>query len=536
MTMHILRLTILCSLLFSSYGCSDPTPDIDATVTVNQAGPSNDFTVDDDTRGSPDTAAEQPGAPADDIALSSEDEKALDDYIQTNLLPGTWTEDLDFMVKRRLIRVLTVYGIGRYYLDGAQEKGLTYEIVKKFEQHLNDQAKTGHTKIHVVFIPMARDQLIPALLAGKGDLIVAGMSITPQRKQEVDFSIPSSKPIDEIMVTGPAAETLNKIEDLSGKTVFLRHSSSYRESVDALNKRLVENGQEKVNIADVSELLEDDDLIEMVNSGLLPWAIVDGYKTQLWDNVFDELTVRDDLVFRSGGRIAWAMRKDSPKLMDSTNAFLKKNRQGTLMGNILSNRYIRDYDWAANALAQQDYSRFEKLRDIFQKYGQQYGLDYLMIAAQGYQESRLDQSVRSSAGAVGVMQLLPSTAKDKSVGIPNIHDVDANIHAGVKYMSYLRERYFSDPKIDERNQTLLALGAYNAGPSRMINLRRKAEKQGYDPNVWFDNVEMIAAQDIGRETVQYVANIYKYYVSYSLSIQQILLRERAKEDIMKDAE
>jgi membrane-bound lytic murein transglycosylase MltF len=198
---------------------------------------------------------------------------------------------------------------------------------------------------------------------------------------------------------------------------------------------------------------------------------------------------------------------------------------------VLRNRYIRDFDWAANALDAEDYKRFSDLEEIFRKYGEQYGVDYTLAAAQGYQESRLDQSVRSGAGAVGVMQLLPSTADDPNVNVQDIREVEANIHAGIKYLDYLKSRYFDDPEIDDLNKTLLALAAYNAGPSRMINLRSKAEKAGYNPNLWFDNVEVIAAQEIGRETVQYVANIYKYYLSYRMVAMQQLQHQAARERV-----
>lgn len=442
----------------------------------------------------------------------------------------TRTGDLDTLVESRAVRVLTVYSPGHYYLDNGDEKGIVAEMATRFEDALNKQLDRGHLRVHVVVIPVARDQLVPSLLAGKGDIISANLSITPQRQELVDFSIPSTKPLSEILITGPSAPAVSSIDDLSGKTVFLRRSSSYYESVELLNERLASEGKAPVKIELISELLEDDDLIEMVDGGLMPWAIVDDYKVQLWDGVFTNLTVRDDIVFREGGRIAWAFRKESPKLAEAVNAFLRKNREGTLIGNVLRNRYIRDFDWAANALNKDDYERLQALIDIFKKYGEQYEIEYLMAAAQGYQESRLDQSVRSHAGAVGIMQLLPSTAKDPKVDIPNIHEVDANIEAGMKYLDYLRTRYFDDPAIDSRNQLLLALGAYNAGPARMISLRRKAEQQGYDPNVWFDNVEIIAANEIGRETVQYVANIFKYYLAYSMSLHQQMEHSAARDE------
>ena len=440
--------------------------------------------------------------------------------------------DLDMMEESRVIRMLTVYGPGRYHLDGANAEGLVAEMASLFEKFINKHLGNGSLRTHVVVIPVARDELIPALLAGKGDIVSASLTITPERAEEVDFSIPTSKPLSEILVTGPSAPALESIDGLSGQTLFLRESSSYRESVEALNQRFAAANKAPVNIHYMSELLEDDDLIEMVNAGLLPWAIVDEYKPQLWEGVFNELVVRDDIVFREGGQLGWAMRKNSPKLEAAVNAFLKKNREGTLIGNVLRNRYIRDYDYAyaANALGSEEYTRFRELQTLFRDYGEEYGVDYLLAAAQGYQESRLDQSVRSHAGAIGVMQLLPTTAADPKVGITNIHEVEANIHAGIKYLNYLRNRYFDDPAISRQDQTFLALAAYNAGPSRMINLRAKAEKAGYDPNRWFDNVEVIAAREIGGETVQYVANIYKYYLSYRMVAMQELNRLEARED------
>lgn len=442
--------------------------------------------------------------------------------------PESWVGDFDVMEKRRVIRLLTVYSPGRYYLVDGQEKGLVKEMAMRFEQFVNKRLERNNVKVYVAVIPVARNQLIPSLLGGYGDIVSASLSITQERGKVVDFSIPVSKPLSEILVTGPTAERLESIDDLSGKTIYVRHSSSYRESVEELNKRFVAEGREPARIEAVSEYLEDDDLIEMVDKGLLPWIIVDDYKLQLWDGVFTNVSARKDIVFREGGRIAWAFRNDSPKLAKMVNDFLKKNREGTLVGNVLKNRYIRDFDWAANALDNDDFARFLELEGVFQKYGERYAVDYLVAAAQGYQESRLDQNARSDAGAIGIMQLLPSTAKDKNVGINNIHEVEANIHAGIKYLDFLRNRYFSDQGIDPRNQTLLALAAYNAGPSRMINLRNKAAKLGYNPNIWFDNVELVAAREIGRETVQYVANIYKYYLAYRYSIEQQARHQEAR--------
>ncbi len=421
--------------------------------------------------------------------------------------------DLDTMVERRTIRVLTVYGPGRYFLEDGP-RGIVQEYADKLQKVVNEAFKTGLLTVQVVVIPVARDQLFAALQAGYGDIVMAGTTVTDNRQAAVDFTNPVSKPLKELLITGPSAPRLGSLADLSGKTVYLRLSSSYTESVRALSQKLVEQGQAPIRIEAVDESLEDEDLIEMVDTGLLPWAVVDDYKPQMWREVFTRVTVRDDLVLREGARLAWAIRPDSPQLKTFLNTFVKDNREGTLFGNIIRNRYIRDFDWAENAVGAEELGRYRKLSALFRKYGTDYGMDPTLLAAQGFQESRLDQSVRSHMGAVGVMQLLPSTAEDKNVAIPNIDELEPNIEAGAKYMAFLKERYFSGPDLDELNGSLLALASYNAGPGRIRRLRREAGERGYDPNLWFDNVEVIVAEQVGRETVQYVSNIFKYYLTY----------------------
>ena len=165
--------------------------------------------------------------------------------------------------------------------------------------------------------------------------------------------------------------------------------------------------------------------------------------------------------------------------------------------------------------------KFDETAHLFQEYGDRYAFDWLMVMSQAYQESRLDQSLRSHAGAIGVMQLLPSTAKDKNVNVGDITELENNIHAGNKYLRFIRDRYFESEPMDDLNKTLFAFASYNAGPARVSRLRTEAEQQGLDPNVWFDNVESVAAQRIGRETVDYVSNIYKYWIAYRLSREQL---------------
>ena len=168
--------------------------------------------------------------------------------------------------------------------------------------------------------------------------------------------------------------------------------------------------------------------------------------------------------------------------------------------------------------------------DIFKKYGNKYSFDYLMVAAQGYQESQLNQNKKSPRGAVGVMQLLPATAAARPIEVTGVDkDPDANIKAGTLYLRYLRDSYVNDPAVNDINQMLMTLAAYNAGPGNLKAFRQIARDQGLNPNIWFNNVEYGAARKVGRETVQYVSNIYKYYLAYKLITEREAEQKAARE-------
>ncbi|MDH4003056.1 MAG: transporter substrate-binding domain-containing protein, partial [Xanthomonadales bacterium] len=293
------------------------------------------------------------------------DIKELETEIGFNVYDERWTGDLDEMETQRMIRVLTVYGLGRYFLDSGRPKGLTYELFSAFENFVNERMDKGHLRVHVVFIPVGRDELFTSLIEGRGDIAAAGLTITPEREAIVDFTMPLSRELSEVLVTGPSAPDIESIDDLSGKTIYVRASSSYRASLDNLNERFRNEGKPEVVLQDASEDLEDEDLLEMVNAGLLDWLVVDDDKARIWVDVFDQLTMREDIVFRSGGRIGVAVRPDSPKLLAELNEFMKSYKEGTLHGNLLINRYYKNFDWAKNALAASDYQRFLDVADIF---------------------------------------------------------------------------------------------------------------------------------------------------------------------------
>ena len=365
-------------------------------------------------------------------------------------------------------------------------------------------------------------------MAGLGDIAAGNLTITAERKKLVDFTDPGLVNVEEIIVAGPHAPVLPSIFDLSGLEISVRKSSSYYESLQALNQTLVSIGKKPVRITVADEYLEDEDLLEMVNAGLMPMLVIDSHKGLFWAKILKHITLYKNIRLRTGGQVAWAIRKNSPLLKKNINRFVKTIKKGTLLGNILFQRYLENTQYIRNNLSERALQRYEHTITLFKKYAVQYDFPYLLLTALAFQESGLDQSKRSHAGAIGIMQVLPSTAADRHVRIKNINRIENNIHAGTRYLRFMADRYFSDPALSPLNRDLLTIAAYNAGPARVARLRKEAARQGLDPNVWFNNVEVIAAARIGRETVQYVRNIYKYYLAYGYIMKKKKLKKVGK--------
>ncbi len=437
-----------------------------------------------------------------------------------------FTGDLDGMVERRLIRIAAPFNRTFYFLDGGVERGLSYDYAKLFEKSLNEQLGSGHPGVHIVILPMPRDALLPALNDGLADMAVAQLTITPERLRIADFTIPTRANVNEIWVSGPGSVQSNSPDAFSGRQVFVRKSSSYFQSLQLLNNRLTAAGKPSVDIREAPENLEDDDLLEMVSAGLIPATVTDDYLAQFWKRIFPGLVLSEAAPLRTGGQLAVAVRKSSPQLKGELDSFIQANGLDTTLGAILNKRYLKDADYVRSAAAGEERRKFLAVVDLFRKYGRQYDFDYLLMAAQGYQESRLDQGAKSHVGAIGVMQLMPATGEEQKVG--DIRQIEPNIHGGVKYMRFIRDRYFGDEPITAINKGLFAFASYNAGPGRIQQLRKEAAARGLDPNIWFGNVEQVAADRVGSEPVTYVSNIYKYYIAYRLITQEEAERQKTK--------
>ena len=435
--------------------------------------------------------------------------------LSIELKSAVWTGDLDALTAHRAVRVLVPYSKTLYFVDlGGAQRGLCYDFMHAFEDALNKKLARGTLRVHAVFIPVSREQLIPMLVAGKGDVVAANLTVTPERQKRVDFVTPVATGVREIVVTGPGAPALSSLDDLSGKEVYVQRTSSYYDSLIALNDAFRLRHLPPIRLREAPAHFETEDLLEMVNAGLVKIVIADDYLAEFWKQVYTNISVHRDLAVRTSGDIAFVVRKDSPKLKALLDDFTQSHRKGTLFGNVTLRNYLQDTHWVRSATSHADLERFNTLVTLFRKYGDEYGIDWLLMAAQGYQESQFDQSRRSPVGAIGVMQLMPATGNEMRVG--DITTLEANVHAGIKYVRFMVDTYYNEPQLDQLNKVLFSFAAYNAGPNRIRTLRRRTAERGLDPNVWFDNVERLAAEDIGRETVQYVSNIYKYYIAYTL--------------------
>ena len=441
-------------------------------------------------------------------------------------IQASFKGDLDQIRQRRLIRVLVSYSKSNFFYDYSAARGFEHELLQAYEKHLNKQIKGRYEKIRMVFIPVPFSHLLNDLRAGKGDVAAAGLTITPQREKSVNFTIPYIPRVDEVVVVNKAFKTLRSIEDLSGQILYVRAKSSYVTHLKSLNRQLKVKRKAPIMIKEADQYIGTEDILEFVNAGIFPITVADHHIAELWAQFLPDIIVRKDLKINSGGSIAWAVRKECPHLLSSLNSFLKKHKRGSLLGNILFKRYYQNSKWIKNPNAEQEQKKLLDVLALFKKYADRYDFNYLAIAALAYQESHLDNSKKNPSGAVGIMQVLPSTASDPHVNIKNIHRLENNIHAGVKYLNFLRQRYFSNEDISAADRVNFSWAAYNAGPRKINQLRKIAAKRGFDPNQWFYNVEKIAAEVIGRETVEYVANINKYFVAYQLQFDFYQKRQK----------
>ena len=467
-----------------------------------------------------------PGAPLKGLDVAAEPR-------QLRIATKAWTGDFDKMLERRMIRIYAPFSRSLYHNDKGRERGIAVELARDWERYLNVKyaKQLGKRPLTVYIAPATRDKLLPYLNEGLADVSIGNLTVTDERQKLVDF-VPGDegrRTISEVVVTGPASPELKTLDDLSGKKVHVRRASSYYESLAALNERLGREGRPPAELVLVPESLEDEDMMDMLNAGLLQYIVVDDWKARMWAQVLPKVKPRNDLVLREGAKTGWAVRKDSPLLKAEIADFFQNWALKNGVADYRMASYMKRVKELKDPTGSAEWKRFKETLAIFEKYGAKYGFDPLMLAAQGYQESQLNQQAKSHVGAIGVMQIMPATGAQLNVG--DIRITEPNIHGGAKYMDQLMTKYFPDAKFSEGNRPLFAFASYNCGPGNVSKMRKEAARRGLDPDRWFNNVEIVVAEKIGTETTTYVRNIYKYYVAYKLTLEAEAAAEKARGEV-----
>ncbi len=435
--------------------------------------------------------------------------------------------DLSEMIEKREIRVLTTFTLGNYFVHKGQEYGYEYSKMEEFRKFLNEGRGRRELQVEFYYIPLPYDVLIEALNTGYGDIVAANLTITPEREAQVAFSDPYLWGIKEVLVSHKDSGDIKSRDDLAGRRIHVRENSSYHSSLLRLNRDLTARKLKPIRIELLPGLVNTGEIIQMVDSGAVQLTVADSHLAKITAELLDSVRIHDHITFNEDVRFGWMVRKNNPELKASLDRFVKTVKKGTLTGNIFFNRYYKNNPWAREYAQKKDLEALTQYAPLFQKYGEMYDIDWVLIAAQSFQESRFDPNARSRTGAQGLMQLLPSTAKD--MGIEDISTPENNVHAGVKYLRWIKDRYFSEGEINDDDRVRFALAAYNAGPANIRRSRTSATQLGYDANRWFNHTELGAMQRVGLEPVHYVRNINKYYLSFRMSYTLFQIKKDIKE-------
>jgi len=388
--------------------------------------------------------------------------------------------------------------------------GVEYRRLRAFEQYLNDSAP-GRKPLTVKFIPKAKDQLLGALQRGEGDLVAPGEVLLARDGQNVSPSLPWKADVPLVLVTKQGNRKFVRLEQLAGRTITLPAGSAAGEAVRKVNERLAQKRLAPLVLEWTDSSLAVEDVLEMVQAGIFNYTVVEQPIAERWAKVFTKLRVDRHLVLDNSEPMTWYVRRDAPMLQASVNRFLKDYRAPADQDVAFQRLYRRAYQ-VRNPLVVPDRKRLEAVRPTLQRYAEQSKVDWLALAAVAFKESNLDAGARGAGGATGLMQITPASAR--AVGVNTVHQKENNVQPASRYMAMLRKRFFSSPRINERDRMAFVLAAYNAGPERVQSLRAEAKRQGLNPNQWFFQVERVAAEQLGMGVVNYVSSVNKYYLAY----------------------
>ena len=460
------------------------------------------------------------------------------DQFQENLYLASdifdvYTADLTEMTAIGRIRVLTTYTYNNLFTHEGETHGYEYNLMEEYRNFLNSNISRRGLKIEIYYIPLPYDLLIPALKKGYGDIVAANMTIHPERRKEINFTDPYQWDIKEVLVSDSDMEDIENMEQLSSRRIYVREGSSYHMSLRELNTHLIRKKLRPVDVVTLPGVVHTSDILEMVSANVIQMTVADSHIAAIAGALLPNLKIHDHIVFNDNVRYGWMVRKSNPQLRASLNTFIKTIKKGTLKGNIYFERYFEENPWEEAALKREDLDKCCQYVPFFKKYGEFYGIDWMLLAAQAYQESRLDPRARSSAGAIGLMQVLPKTARE--MDIKKIHLPENNIHAGAKYLKWIMNNYFTEADISADDRVRFALAAYNAGPSKIRKSRTVTAGMDLDSSKWFGNCELGTLKHVGPEPVYYVRSVNKNYLAFRMSKVLKDIKRQRLESIMRSS-
>ena len=443
-------------------------------------------------------------------------------FAQTNKTPEIWSGSYSEMLQRGEIRLAVPYDRTIYVNDKGTPRGLAVEVSKGLAKWINTKyaSQLKGKAVSIKMVPVVGIDLLNSVTSGRADIALGDIGLYEPIPNAQNLLINhASEAEQEVLVTGPSSPVLQKAADLSGQTVYGSRNTNFHTTLSALNKELKRDGKLPVNLISPLGDLDEEDLLEMLNAGLISYVIIGDWKFKLWQSIYKNIVVHENLSAKDAGWAGWVVRANNQDLNQDLQSFYQSDDFKKSRSAFRQEDYKEHLKGLKDPIDKTAWTRFESMRPLFEKYGAEYKLNPLFIASLGFQETLLNQSAVSAVGAVGVMQLMPATGM--SLGVGDIHLLEPNIHAGADYMNQLISKYFPDAQFDGNNRSLFAVASYNIGPNNVAKARDQAKQLGFDPNRWFGNVEFIATERMGYEPMIYVRNVYKYYISYRLKLKEI---------------
>ncbi len=403
----------------------------------------------------------------------------------------------------RRVRVLVAKGASTFFFRNGAPHGVEHAMLYQLELFLNRNRPASRAPTRLLYVPVEPGELIPALMAGRGDVAAGLMPVIPGVGQLVEYSSPY---LDDrwCLVRHRSRAAVPDLAALDGESLTLPKASFARR---------VAASQPGLRIMDAAEGASTESLLVSINGGSDAVTLASQYVFKLWQKRLPNL--RQDGCIDNAVNVSWAVAPQHPQLLAELNRFIATKGARLASQAATQTQRFLPADGRADLpeSAEGGLDRLAVLAPVFQVVAAANDMDWLLLAAIGQRESKLKGVTRQN-GPTGVMQVNPSTAR--KMGVKDPHGNEGNITAAARYLSYLR-KMFTRSEIAEDDQLYFMLAAYNAGEGRVQQMRRQAAKEGLDPNRWGGNVEIVARRMVGQRLLDYVSSVNRFYLAYQAS-------------------